>query len=30
MSAAYNAQSQLTAEVRADGPNRFDFALKSR
>jgi hypothetical protein len=26
----YNDQSELTADMRADGPNRFEFVLKSR
>ena len=26
----YNSQSHLTAEVTASGPNRFEFALKSK
>ena len=28
--AKYNTQSELTAEVAADGPNQFDFSLSSR
>jgi hypothetical protein len=28
--ARYNRQSELTAEVKSDGPNRFTFDLKSR
>jgi len=27
--ARYNSQSELTAEVTAEGPNRFEFALDS-
>ena len=28
--ARYNSQSELTATVSEEGPNRFDFALKSK
>ena len=28
--AKYNRKSELTAEVKADGPNRFDFALETK